>query len=169
MSKISSGSKTQGGFGELFYQHILPKIERISLLVVLMGALLWALGNNSYQKVLTMGLGTFVISYFLYAFQPPQEKHVSTLVALTTKLMYLGASVATLGVVFWLSQWAGAKLMLFIGSVPLILGTLMFLFAVAISGSTNDRNIARAVLLRTVIISCLSVYLFFYANRHLWH
>jgi hypothetical protein len=169
MSTIPPESEPQGGFGELFYEAILPKIERISLLVILGGLLLWMIGIKKHQEILILGLGTSLLTYFLYAFEPPRSG-LGTVVNLTVKFMYLGSAIAALGILYWLSRWSGAKLMLFIGSISLIVGTVIILIRIVLGVSESDRNTMRTLLLRTFIPTLISTYLFFfYLNPQLWH
>ena len=65
--KFISTENEQFGFSELFTWTILPKVLLIATSVVITGILLFYmdLGNSGYQKLLTIGCSTLLISLFL--------------------------------------------------------------------------------------------------------
>lgn len=67
-------SKSKGGFKELFYGSIMPKIYGIGASVVILGAMFKILHLGPADIVLGVGLSTEAIIFFLSAFEPkPHE------------------------------------------------------------------------------------------------
>lgn len=63
-------SRKKGGFVELFYSSIMPKVYGIGAAVVIVGALFKIMHYEGAGIMLTLGLGTEAIIFFLSAFEP---------------------------------------------------------------------------------------------------
>src|SRR5688572_17693919 len=66
-------SKKKGGFTELLYKTIMPKVYGIGAAVVIIGALFKILHLTGADEMLMIGLGTEAIIFFLSAFEPPHQ------------------------------------------------------------------------------------------------
>lgn len=67
-------SKKKGGFVELLYKTIMPKVYGIGAAVVIIGALFKILHFNGADEMLMIGLGTEAIIFFLSAFEPAHQE-----------------------------------------------------------------------------------------------
>jgi gliding motility-associated protein GldL len=66
-------SKKKGGFTELLYKTIMPKVYGIGAAVVIIGALFKILHMPGADEMLMIGLGTEAVIFFLSAFEPPHQ------------------------------------------------------------------------------------------------
>jgi len=67
-------SKKKGGFVELLFKTIMPKVYGIGGAVVIIGALFKILHLNGADQMLIIGLGTEAMIFFLSAFEPPHAE-----------------------------------------------------------------------------------------------
>ncbi|HNP94713.1 MAG TPA: gliding motility protein GldL [Cyclobacteriaceae bacterium] len=67
-------SKKKGGFMELLYKTIMPKVYGIGAAVVIVGALFKILHLTGADEMLMIGLSTEAIIFFLSAFEPPHAE-----------------------------------------------------------------------------------------------
>jgi gliding motility-associated protein GldL len=67
-------SKKKGGFGELLYKTIMPKVYGIGAAVVIVGALFKILHIEGADEMLMIGLLTEAGIFFLSAFEPPHKE-----------------------------------------------------------------------------------------------
>ena len=67
-------SKKKGGFTELLYKTIMPKVYGIGAAVVIIGALFKILHLQGADEMLMIGLGTEAVIFFLSAFEPPHQE-----------------------------------------------------------------------------------------------
>src|SRR5262245_16533920 len=67
-------SKKKGGFVELLYKTIMPKVYGIGAAVVIIGALFKILHYEGADQMLFIGLSTEAIIFFLSAFEPPHQE-----------------------------------------------------------------------------------------------
>lgn len=67
-------SKKKGGFVELLYKTIMPKVYGIGAAVVIIGALFKILHYEGADQMLFIGLTTEAIIFFLSAFEPPHQE-----------------------------------------------------------------------------------------------
>lgn len=67
-------SKKKGGFVELLYKTIMPKVYGIGAAVVIIGALFKILHLTGADQMLMIGLSTEAIIFFLSAFEPPHHE-----------------------------------------------------------------------------------------------
>jgi gliding motility-associated protein GldL len=67
-------SKKKGGFMELLYKTIMPKVYGIGAAVVIVGALFKILHLTGADEMLMLGLSTEAIIFFLSAFEPPHAE-----------------------------------------------------------------------------------------------
>ena len=67
-------SKKKGGFIELLYKTIMPKVYGIGAAVVIIGALFKILHYEGADQMLIIGLTTEAIIFFLSAFEPPHQE-----------------------------------------------------------------------------------------------
>lgn len=137
------------------------------MIVTLAGIGLWVAGYAHYQGLLVMGMVTLAAVYFLFSYQPPKTEALSVRGKLGMRLLHIAASVAAVGVLFTLLPLEGAANMLAVGSASLVLATLFTLSILRASASAPERALLRAGLLRTAMITCLSVYLFV-TTQQLW-
>src|SRR6187551_1804998 len=67
-------SKKKGGFVELLYKTIMPKVYGIGAAVVIIGALFKILHLTGADEMLMIGLTTEAVIFFLSAFEPPHQE-----------------------------------------------------------------------------------------------
>jgi len=67
-------SKKKGGFAELLYKTIMPKVYGIGAAVVIVGALFKILHLTGADAMLMIGLLTEAAIFFLSAFEPPHAE-----------------------------------------------------------------------------------------------
>jgi gliding motility-associated protein GldL len=67
-------SKKKGGFTELMYKTIMPKVYGIGAAVVIIGALFKILHMPGADEMLMIGLSTEAVIFFLSAFEPPHAE-----------------------------------------------------------------------------------------------
>src|SRR6187399_1001159 len=67
-------SKKKGGFVELLYKTIMPKVYGIGAAVVIVGALFKILHYEGADQMLFIGLSTEAVIFFLSAFEPPHQE-----------------------------------------------------------------------------------------------
>jgi gliding motility-associated protein GldL len=67
-------SKKKGGFVELLYKTIMPKVYGIGAAIVIIGALFKILHYEGADQMLFIGLTTEAIIFFLSAFEPPHQE-----------------------------------------------------------------------------------------------
>jgi gliding motility-associated protein GldL len=67
-------SKKKGGFMELLYKTIMPKVYGIGAAVVIVGALFKILHLNGADEMLMIGLSVEAGIFFLSAFEPPHKE-----------------------------------------------------------------------------------------------
>src|SRR5690349_4887333 len=67
-------SKKKGGFGELMFKTIMPKVYGIGAAVVIVGALFKIRHLTGADEMLTLGLLTEAVIFFLSAFEPPHPE-----------------------------------------------------------------------------------------------
>lgn len=66
-------SKKKGGFTDLLYKTIMPKVYGIGAAVVIIGALFKILHMPGADEMLMIGLSTEAVIFFLSAFEPPHQ------------------------------------------------------------------------------------------------
>ena len=66
-------SKKKGGFVELLFKAIMPKVYGIGAAVVIVGALFKILHLTGADQMLMIGLSTEAVIFFLSAFEPPHK------------------------------------------------------------------------------------------------
>lgn len=67
-------SKKKGGFVELLFKTIMPKVYGIGAAVVIIGALFKILHLTGADQMLMIGLSTEAVIFFLSAFEPPHQE-----------------------------------------------------------------------------------------------
>lgn len=67
-------SRKKGGFTELMYKTIMPKVYGIGAAVVIIGAMFKILHFEGANEMLMIGLTTEAIIFFLSAFEPPSHE-----------------------------------------------------------------------------------------------
>jgi gliding motility-associated protein GldL len=67
-------SKKKGGFAELLFKTIMPKVYGIGAAVVIVGALFKILHLTGADQMLMVGLLTEAVIFFLSAFEPPHPE-----------------------------------------------------------------------------------------------
>ncbi|MDH5381026.1 MAG: gliding motility protein GldL, partial [Cyclobacteriaceae bacterium] len=67
-------SKKKGGFAELLFTSIMPKVYGIGAAVVIVGAMFKILHLPGAAEMLGIGLSTEAVIFFLSAFEPKHEE-----------------------------------------------------------------------------------------------
>jgi hypothetical protein len=137
-------------------------LEMILIVILLTGAIL----NNA--QLITIALGGLSFAFFLYAYKPLEVeqdenelfgfKDLLSLMILP-KVIFIGCSISTVGLLFYYSEIAGHSIMLTIGN-GVILISLLVLGILQISGSLHLK-ILRPVLLRALPILAINLYVLY--------
>ncbi len=148
--------------GSFFYGLVLPKLEKISLLVAITAIVLAWTHVGRFETILINGLATLAITSFLRAFEPRKssdemnstEQHIERenalpvageqsffLDLLPPKVMSISSAVVLLGILFKSMFWDGGEAMLRVG-LPLL---AFFVLIWATRGHINWRALIVAI------------------------
>lgn len=145
--------KPEAAFGELLYKVLLPKLEWISLLVVVAGIALWWLAGQS--AALVIGLSTLAAAFFLFGFQPPPPDFKEGRLLPLLKLHHIAGAVAAASLLLYFVNADSSLLM--IGA--LASGATSALVLVAMMAQPTVRSLFQSALLRVLPVTALALYL----------
>lgn len=152
--------------GSFLYDLLLPKVEKIGLLVTIVGLLFAWMHIGRFEVLLIVGLQTLAITCFLRAFEPlaleptdelnfpsqyfsdhnlPIESQVPRRLltdVLAPKVLNIAGACVIVGILFKLEFWKGADLQLLVGEIPLVL----FVFLLALQQQIDRRALLIAIL-----------------------
>ena len=153
-------------FAEKLYK-IIGLAERVLLAGAIVALLLNRFENGNGAKLLTLSLGSLACLYFLRAFQPQsyieprpadsdQKMGMSDLLlqAIAPKVGWIGCSVATIGILFYLNGMKGQQQMLILGG-----GTLAIVSVMLGIAFLKGNKLVAQLLMRTVPLCAMALYL----------
>ena len=135
--------------GSFLYDSILPRIEKISLLVTLVGLLLAWTHIGRFEVMLLIGLQTLAITFFLRAFKPrasipndelnfPSQYFNDTYAPvesvempggwkdlIASKVINIACACVLVGTAFKAEFWNGADFQLMAGEIPLVISIVL--------------------------------------------
>lgn len=144
----------------------LPWLEAIGLVLLVISGMMMLLKMQA-QELLMIALSTLAITFFLKAHRPPAMKikegepqGFTSLLSLVIlpKVLWIGASVATIGILFWLLHMNGSAEMLMIGGSTLAFGTVL-LGALMMTGTEDLWTAYRPILFRIVPVLLMAIYI----------
>jgi len=138
------------GFKDLLRELIVPKIERISMIILLLALLFKYLQIGETTAMIGIGLTTLAVTSYLYAFLYKTEGLMETL---SIKLGHVACAVAIVGIMFRLMQLPGSATMLHIGAGALALSTVLVGYQLA----TNRTNLMKQATTRYLIVLVLTL------------
>jgi hypothetical protein len=147
-------------FTELLQGKILPNVQRIALLLAVAGLAFSTLHYPGADQLLLIGFSTLAMSYFLMAFIPlhiPVGCKPDLYTSIIYKIIYIGCSATTIGILFQFLKFNGAREILMIGSSTTGLALLVagFLFA----RNRDNWIVLKDAVIRGGVLFLLSVYL----------
>ncbi|QSE99257.1 hypothetical protein [Fulvivirga lutea] len=108
-------SEEKKGFKDLLFEVILPKVELISLVLVLVSIVFKMLHLQGTPELLMISLSTYAVVCFLRGYQPIDSD--STLDKIIVKFGGVGSAILVIGVLFLMLSLPGYSEMLWIGGV----------------------------------------------------
>ena len=144
----------------------LPWLEAIGLVLLVISGMMMMLEMQA-QELLMIALCTLAITFFLKAHRPPAMKikegepqGFTSLLSLTIlpKVLWIGASATTIGILFYFLKLDGSEQMLVIGGSTLAFGTVL-LGALMVTGTEDLWTAYRPILFRIVPVLMMAIYI----------
>ena len=148
------------------FKKFLPWIERaaISLLIV---AMIMALLKIPADEMIMVSMGTLSVVFFMNARSmtapEPKEGEQSGFrelfgFVILPKILWLGASVSVIGILFFILELSGYAEMLMVGGSSLTIGTLILVILIS-TGSQNLLPVYKPVLVRVLPVMAVALYI----------
>lgn len=146
----------QKGFKELLAEIILPKVEMISIAILVIAILFKYLETKGYPELISISLTTLAVTNYLIAFSPTQGETSLTFI-ITQKIGFISCSIAIVGIMFTELSLPGNTTMLAIGGVTVGLACL----STGVLYFQKNSAIVRKMLIRflVVFVTTLMTYL----------
>jgi hypothetical protein len=147
-------------FTELLQKKILPNVQRLALLISFIGLAFLILHYPGAHQLLLIGFSALAMSYFLMAFMPlfiPVDCKPDLYATIVYKIIYIGCSVATIGILFQFLKLAGASDMLLIGSIAT--GIAMIAAAVLVARKKDNWIVLKDAIIRGGGLFLLSIFM----------
>ena len=150
----------------LFIVRLLPWIEKLAVIMLMISAVMMLL-SLPFTEFVMISLSTLAIVFFLNAqLLPPMERKdgaplgFNELLTFTIlpKVLWISASVSTIGLLFQILGLSGFEQMLLIGGSSLSVALLLLLIQVIING-VGSLKLFQGVLMRVIPILVIAVYL----------
>ncbi|MEQ8924621.1 MAG: hypothetical protein RLO81_02345 [Fulvivirga sp.] len=122
------------GFASLLFETIIPKVELISLVLVLVSILFKMLHLQGTAELLMISLSTYAVVCFVRAYQPIESD--GAIDKLIIKFGGISSAILVIGVLFLMLSLQGSSEMLWIGGVTF--GITMALIIIKSSNSANS-------------------------------
>lgn len=146
-------------FITLFRTQVLPKVEIISLLIILTGLVLYRMEVAEHQDVLLVGFSTLAACYFLSGFMMvplPAKGKTNTFAFTLNKLIFIAAAVTLIGLLFILLSLEGVKEMLLVGCGGLAISLVSA--SVLIAVQSDNLIILKSAFIRGFLLLFLGIY-----------
>lgn len=147
-------------FVELLQRKILPNVQHLALLIAVVGFIFLILHYPGADQLLIIGFSTLSMAYFLMAFMPlyiPVGCKPDLYATVVYKIIYIGCSVATIGILFKFLKLNGALDLLRIGSAAT--GVAMIISVILIARKNDNWIVLKNAIIRGVGILLLSIYM----------
>ncbi len=147
-------------FIELLQEKILPNVQRIALLIAVTGLVFLVLHYPGADQLLLIGFASLAIAYFLLAIIPLHSlagRELDKLSTVIYKLIYLGCSVTTIGILFHFLKLNGTGEILLIGSSTC--GVALVLSGLLIVKSKDNWMVLKDAIIRGTTLFLLSIYM----------
>lgn len=147
-------------FTELLQRKILPNVQRIALLLAVAGLAFSTLRYPGADQLLLIGFSTLAMSYFLMAFIPlhiPVGSKPDLYTSIIYKIIYIGCSAATIGILFQLLKFNGASQILMFGSATT--GLALLVAGLLIAGNRDNWIVLNDAVIRGGALFLLCVYM----------
>lgn len=146
-------------FITLFRTQVLPKVEIISLLVILTGLVLYRMEVAEHQDVLLVGFSTLAGCYFLTGFMMvrlPAKSKTNSFAFTLNKLIFIAAAVTLIGLLFILLSLEGGREMLLVGCGGLAISLVSA--SVLIAVQSDNLIILKSAFIRGFLLLFLGIY-----------
>lgn len=147
-------------FIELLQRKILPNVQRIALLVAVAGLIFLILHYPGADQLLLVGFSALSMVYFLMAFLPlsiPQDCKPDLYSTVIYKLIYIGCSVAAIGILFQFLKLNGSAEILMIGSFSV--GAALIASGLLVAKNRDNWVVLKDAIIRGATLFLLSVYM----------
>ncbi|MEP4531641.1 MAG: hypothetical protein ABJ004_01055 [Cyclobacteriaceae bacterium] len=138
MNLETNNPEEQKGFKDLLRDIIIPKMEIISVAIIIIAFVLKYFEASGYASIFSIGLTTLAITSYLYAFLYKTEGFLENLVL---KTGHIACSISIIGFLFTLLHLPGNQPMLNIGSAALAIATVAMIYLMTQSQSKKHRQI----------------------------
>ncbi len=149
-----------GSFAALLQIKILPNIQRAALLICVAGGALFMLRYQGAHQLLMIGFSSLAMAYFLMAFMPFHIRvgaKSDLYAAIVYKVIYIGCSVAAIGVLFQLLNFHGAEEMLVLGTVTT--GVALLVAFALIARIKDNWIVLKEAIIRGATLLLLGIYM----------
>jgi len=147
-------------FVELLQKKILPNVQHVALLIALVGLAFLILHYPAAHQLLMIGFSTLAMSYFLMAFMPmhiPSGCMPDLYTTVVYKIIYIGCSVATIGILFQFLNLNGAREILRIGSGAT--GVAMIVAVILIARKNDNWIVLKNAIIRGAGLLLIGIYM----------
>jgi len=147
-------------FAELLQKRILPNVQRIALVISLTGILFLFLHYPGADPLLMIGFSTLAMAYFFMAFMQmhiPSGCKPDIYSTIVYKVIYLGCSVATVGILFQFLMLNEARDILRVGAGTT--GVAMIVSVILIARKNDNWIVLKDAIIRGAGLLLLSVYM----------
>lgn len=149
-----------GSFVEVLQRKILPNVQHVALLIAVVGFVFLILHYPGADQLLMIGFSTLAMAYFLMAFMPlyiPAGCKPDVYATIVYKTIYIGCSVATLGILFQFLKFNGAYDILRIGSAAT--GIAMIISVILIARKNDNWIVLKNAIIRGGGLLLISIYM----------
>jgi hypothetical protein len=149
-----------GSFVEVLQRKILPNVQHVALLIAVVGFVFLILHYPGADQLLMIGFSTLAMAYFLMAFMPmyiPTGCKPDLYATIVYKIIYIGCSVATLGILFQFLKFNGAYDILRIGSAAT--GVAMIISVILIARKNDNWIVLKNAIIRGGGLLLISIYM----------
>lgn len=147
-------------FIALLQKKILPNVQHVALLISLTGLAFRILHYSGADQLLMIGFSTLAMSYFLMAFMPmhiPVGCKPDVYTTMVYKIIYIGCSVAAIGILFQFLNLNGASELLRIGSAAT--GVAMIAAVILIARKNDNWVVLKNAIIRGAGLLLISIYM----------
>jgi hypothetical protein len=147
-------------FAELLQRKILPNVQRIALLISLIGFVFLILHYPGADQLLVIGFSTLAMAYFFMAFMPlhiPAGCKPDLYSKMIYKVIYIGCSAATIGILFQFLKLNGSHDLLRIGAGTT--GVAMIVSVILIARKNDNWIVLKDAIIRGAGLLLISIYM----------
>lgn len=143
----------------LLLKRLLSLLERLSIGLIVIALFLknmhWPYGS----ALLIVGMTSFAIVLFLYAYTPVSQGNPSVFILILSKVCYIGCSVGVIGILFYFLHLKGVIQMLIITLGTLSIGGTAL--GILTFRQENTAPIAQPIFVRLIPILMMTAYLYY--------